>query len=508
AVAIEFKSTIIATKEYSVYNTERFRAVKTEAMAQGLVQIGHRRIHTTGSGDDIEVVSRHSDMSGLTLEQYLRLTEKGHNSMKQVIETALVKVKLTGLPEEVEINDLVTFFETEHDCPIQRACLGAVDDPSGSAHIEFLSAQDASKILKLGSSWDGLMFRDKSVAATQANEAPLADKVDPSRIYEAARPDAVPTTISTLDQSMDIESMSLRSGVTAQTNLTDYSDYDPVSLFCRVIHDQIPSETIEGDTSMLMTRWNSTGKIGADFQKLYTGSKDEQKGRFQKARTQVIAEGLVEMGRRVLDSESREIVSVPFFNGQTPTVAGLSNEKENELTRESTDTSDLAESIDNASNRPTETEEADLITDEKELETLATTDLLYGDNLALLYAQSAPKQTSNVMDCDGAAQSFHGVDETKEENIGLTRKAFGGDETVELYGSLDNKAFEIPVDNSLFLGAEVAQENKEMAQETNTLTGTPTFTNDNAGGFPADPKTEELVDEIGAMAKSLDLLLS
>jgi hypothetical protein len=575
-IAADFRSVLMETRKRSLSNSEQikehFRNVKTEAIAQGLVQIGRRRINSLGRGGDIEVVSRHSGTAGYFLEQYVRLTEKGRDSVQLALDSLQNNdanaIKLTGLPETLDVKDLVAFLETTHDCPVQKVVLGPVGDLSGSAYVEFVSAHDASRILKMGSSSDGLKLCDKSLAAVSTNSAPLYEESDPSRIHEATRPNEVPATISTLDQSMDVESIletqSQKSGVTSQTTSTDYSENDPLSLFCRILYDQcfanISNENISNIE--LLTQWKSMGTIGSDFQNLFSGTRDEQKARFQTARERVISEGYAEMGRRDLRSPSREIILVPCFNSSGQALHGLSPESylrltekgilmaekcpkikrfsstssftpgvssrniylsnlstamkvnevveyvertydviirracvsqpnwhsrcischleldtqmdfeiiinaagkhgiifngrallprldrhvpqwtkvdpallyerkgmseeptvECELTRESVDITESPKMFDKANDKTMETEAMDLTMDEKETETLENTDLLFGDNLALLYAQGAPKQAVVAMGNKNTALSFAQKDDNKGEN---TSVVFGG----------------------------------------------------------------------------------
>ena len=128
-----------------------------------------------------------------------------------------------------------------------------------------------------------------------------------------------------------------------------------------------------------------------------------------------------------------------------------------------------------------------------ELETRDTSDLLFGDNLALLYAQGAPKQGSNVMGFDGETQSLHDVDESRGNNIGLAPEDFSGEKTAETHESMNNSAYQVPL-NASFFGAEVGKESMEMNKEAATL--------------PADTKTEELDEQIATVSESLDLLWS
>jgi hypothetical protein len=79
------------------------------------------------------------------------------------------------------------------------------------------------------------------------------------------------------------------------------------SLFCAVLYKMCPPTN--------SATWHATGLVGTNFQKKLKCTTEEGKDRFRNSRDEVITEGLVEMGRRKLESSSKDIVVAPYFSG-------------------------------------------------------------------------------------------------------------------------------------------------------------------------------------------------
>lgn len=343
-VATQFRGIVLGKVSLSDTEKDPFKITRAIAIDKGLLQVG-RRVKCPDRSGGIEAVSQHEGInpSRYTTELYVRLTEEGRrvvqkpkpSSLMNVIankSNGLVNVFLKGIPTDADVKSLVQFLETTHDCSVQRAKIdeGYPGSVFRGAHVEFTCTEDASRILKLGSSSDGLLFQGRSLAVVADERIPSFLGDDPSRFYESPRPDPVPATVSTTMQSMEESSLGTMTSHRSSTEKSPQPSVvdeeilkcDDVTIFCRVLYEMRSS--MIGDCSSessICVQWKHSGTVGESFQSTIKGTTADPKERFREARAQVIKDGLVEFGRRDLKASDFQVVVAPFFGTFVPNLS-------------------------------------------------------------------------------------------------------------------------------------------------------------------------------------------
>jgi hypothetical protein len=330
----------IMKREQSPLNgdKERIKQARLDAIQQGWIESG-RRVKLTGL---IEAVEGGRNVSRHYSEYYIRLTAKGQAEFggKETLVSRTIggtepsdttknrNVFVRNIALGTDIRDLVRFLEKEYGLAIEKAKLESPKSWSVcvNAHIEFSNASDTLHMLHLVAE-DGLLFRvrslkgvlDLNVPKFDADGDPAFFYVRPSTIDTASSDASVASRISLTKETDQLSSTfpscdtedSDKVGDSAKSN--NVSDHP--ALFCRVIYDMQPSAAGgEGDVQ----NWCATGTVADHFMKNICSQFPQQmrKECWKKTNHDVISQGLVELGRRVLKSASRKITLVPYFSSK------------------------------------------------------------------------------------------------------------------------------------------------------------------------------------------------
>ena len=337
-IAVKFKEAL-KRKTGKVPDNDHFKIVRTTAVSRLLIESGRRvKTPTVGRVGQIQAATKSFNAFQYNPELYLRLTDNGRRyisagstdtsgySLNVDGSYVLDKrpkngcvVVVSGLPTGINVQDLVTFFEEIHDCTVLAAFIGAPDEiekteeSSATALVDFMKHQDQARILNMAASSDGLIYEGSSLVAVPGDIDDLPeDGDDPLLFYRRPRRDSIPSTVSTTAHSLDSSSLS---SPEAGTNGIEKDQ----SLCCVILYE-MTSRFAVGDNQISSipdrTSWQAAGSFAELFQNnVQCSSKIESSARFKNARADVVANGLVEMGRRKLEAEGIEIIVAPLFTG-------------------------------------------------------------------------------------------------------------------------------------------------------------------------------------------------
>ena len=292
---------------------DRIKQARSVAIQQGWIE-GGRRDKVTGTIEvyDGRNTARHAP------ELYVRLTIQGKE--EHGIDQSIILTKppaenrnlfVRNVVAGTDVREFVRYLESEYDLAIEKASLEFSKswDTCTNAHLQFIDAKDAKQMIDVVSE-NGILFKGRALKAVPDQNIPKfqADR-DPAHYY--VRPSVLDTTssnasiVSGISSTKETATPSLAEGSTA-TNVTEHPAW-----VCRVLYDMQYSALAEKD----LQSWRSTGTAADLFMKRACPnySPDLRKVCWKNALHDVISEGLIEMGRRVLKSPSRSITLVPFF---------------------------------------------------------------------------------------------------------------------------------------------------------------------------------------------------
>ena len=306
---------------------DRIKKSRAAAIGKMYLEVG-RRVKVTG---DIEAVTKETtDFSRHAPELYLRLTTEGKQFLDQskpfncgskMPQPGAQHLFIKYLPASTEVKEFVEFVESVHDCSVERMAFEATKPWSSStqAHIELTNLSDAAKILRMASCSDGFVYKSRSLVVLPDKRLPVYPGNDPNLFYEKDNISTANSTVSSLSLTNDgQEQKNYESSERAEPLSVSGCDY--VSLFCRVIYERCGLTAIsEPGIATPQQQWTHTANVAEEFQKqLKLITSEETKDAYKTTRHTAITTNLVEMGRRVLTSQSREIKLVPYFSGGRP----------------------------------------------------------------------------------------------------------------------------------------------------------------------------------------------
>jgi hypothetical protein len=345
----DFLTSVLALRNLLDNDKDRIKKARADGIAKEYHELG-RRVKISG---EIEVVTKATtNPARHAKELYVRLTTQGKqwlqqsnplNDSNKIKRGGASHVFIKYLPAESEVKELVQFIESVHSWSIDRAAVVPTKPGSTSnqAHIEFTNASDAADFLKSASSSDGFMYKGRQLPALPDQWPPTYPGNDPLRFYESHRISAevssaaqlmVSRLLSKTYTQQQSESPSQGSAGSSLVVDEEAPRCVEVSLICRVIYENCFGGTSDFGNITSHQQWKNAANIAAEFQKLLKRPSEERKDTYKKALHTVISEGLVELGRRVLSSKTREVTLSPYFTGPGRPPPNLSAETYLQLT--------------------------------------------------------------------------------------------------------------------------------------------------------------------------------
>ena len=316
--------------------------IRKQAESKGFVQVGRRIINTGNSNKDRNspsskrkiVASFKNPKFSYSTEVYIRLLPAGMTALMEqeqrkgsssspssssspnktatgspIFSKKSCCVYFRQLPLNIRVIDLVQFVEETYSVTVLRALLESPGQNARSCHVEFTHPDHATLMLqkaKKTGGGEGMIFQGRYIGVVPNSRSSALNKKGNEVVYyeRMASSTAVPNNKP--------------SGNTFHKNDTyrsndknNYSDSaNDTALLCQSILDLDSSSSSSQQQHQAGSNdaWIGGGAVGQFFRVklpnhvLETLTKEEISMRFRTARDTAIMNGLVEMGRRKMDS--------------------------------------------------------------------------------------------------------------------------------------------------------------------------------------------------------------